>query len=134
MPGAGQTPLCRRSCGRWPWRSRWCSAPGTRPCRCAPSLNIRGRRWAPTRPHLAQSAPGCSAGCSACAAERGRAPRQVLLAANLRDAEALLPHFILQLLQLLAVLPRDAAFLSIYESGSSDATGASRCCACTLLL
>lgn len=49
---------------------------------------------------------------------------QVLLAANVRDSEELLPHFILQLVHLLAVLPRGTAFLSIYESGSSDASGA----------
>ena len=49
---------------------------------------------------------------------------QVLLAANVHNNEELLPHFILQLSHLLSVLPHGTAFLSVYESGSSDASGA----------
>ena len=54
------------------------------------------------------------------------ASSQVLLAANVHNSEELLPHFILQLSHLLSVLPHGTAFLSIYESGSSDASGARR--------
>ena len=39
---------------------------------------------------------------------------------HLHASEATVP---LQVLHLLACLPQDAAFLSIYESGSTDATG-----------
>ena len=48
----------------------------------------------------------------------------VLLASNLHNNEALLPHFALQLLQLLVGLPQGSAYVSIYESGSTDRTGA----------
>ena len=48
---------------------------------------------------------------------------RVLLAANMHNNEDLLPHFTLQLLQLLFVLPRGSAFVSIYESDSKDNTG-----------
>ena len=48
---------------------------------------------------------------------------RVLLAANMRDNEELMPHFLLQTLHTLALLPQDQAFLSIYESGSGDSTG-----------
>lgn len=50
----------------------------------------------------------------------------MLLAANVHNNEDLLPHFILQLSHLLSVLPYGTAFLSVYESGSSDASGARR--------
>lgn len=53
---------------------------------------------------------------------------KVLLAANMRNNEDLLPHFSLQLLQLLAALPHRSAFVSIYESGSTDNTGKHHCC------
>ena len=49
---------------------------------------------------------------------------KVLVAANLHDSGALMPHYTLQLLALLAALPRGSAFLSVYESGSTDDTGA----------
>lgn len=49
---------------------------------------------------------------------------KLLLAANLKDAEALMPHLILQLAALLVYLPPQSAYLSIYESGSADSTGA----------
>ena len=48
---------------------------------------------------------------------------KVLLAANMHNNEDLLPHFTLQLLQLLIALPRGSAFVSIYESDSKDNTG-----------
>jgi len=48
---------------------------------------------------------------------------KVLVAANLHDSAALMPHYTLQLLALLAALPRGSAFLSVYESGSTDDTG-----------
>ncbi len=46
-----------------------------------------------------------------------------LVAANMHNNEEVLPHFILQLIHLFAVLPPETAFLSIYESGSKDSTG-----------
>ena len=49
--------------------------------------------------------------------------KMVLLAANMNNNEDLLPHFTLQLLHLLASIPLGNAFLSIYESGSTDGTG-----------
>lgn len=49
--------------------------------------------------------------------------RKVLLAANMHNNEDLLPHFTLQLLHFLTTAPSDSAFLSIYESGSTDTTG-----------
>ncbi|BDA43762.1 Alpha-1,3-mannosyltransferase CMT1 [Coccomyxa sp. Obi] len=47
-----------------------------------------------------------------------------LIAANMHNNEEVLPHFIIQLVHLFAVLPPETAFLSIYESGSTDSTGA----------
>ena len=49
--------------------------------------------------------------------------KKVLLAANMHNNEDLLPHFTLQMLDLLSKLPLGSAFLSIYESGSTDSTG-----------
>ena len=48
----------------------------------------------------------------------------VLVAADVSNAERVAPHLIVQAAHLLALLPREQAFLSIYESGSSadDAT------------
>ena len=51
------------------------------------------------------------------------ATKRVLLAANMHDNEELLPHYVAQLIHVLALLPPGSAFLSIYESGSTDATG-----------
>jgi Cryptococcal mannosyltransferase 1 len=48
---------------------------------------------------------------------------QLLVAANLRDSEALMPHLILQLVALLVYFPQQTVYLSVYESGSRDATG-----------
>jgi hypothetical protein len=41
-------------------------------------------------------------------------------ASNLRDNSEQMPHFTLSLLQTLLRLPREAAFVSIYESNSND--------------
>ena len=41
----------------------------------------------------------------------------------MHNNEEVLPHFILQLIHLFAVLPPETAFLSVYESGSTDSTG-----------
>ena len=49
------------------------------------------------------------------------------MAANMHNNEEVLPHFILQLIHLFAVLPPETAFLSIYESGSKDSTGGLSC-------
>lgn len=58
----------------------------------------------------------------------------MLIAANLHNSAALMAQYSLQLLALLAVRPPGSAFLSIYESGSSDATGAlARWCAASSL-
>lgn len=46
-----------------------------------------------------------------------------LLAANFRNNEGLLPHVIVQLWHLLAILPQGSVFVSVYESGSEDSTG-----------
>ena len=50
--------------------------------------------------------------------------KRIFLAANLKDNEELMPHFILQLLLSIAAMHRDAVFISVYESGSTDLTGA----------
>lgn len=49
--------------------------------------------------------------------------RKYLIAANFRNNEELLPHVIVQIWHLLAILPQGSTFLSIYESDSSDSTG-----------
>ena len=49
---------------------------------------------------------------------------RLLLANNLHNNEALMPHYISQMLRLLALLPPGSAYVSIYESGSKDQTGA----------
>lgn len=49
--------------------------------------------------------------------------QKYLIAANFRNNEDLLPHVIVQLWHLLAILPQGSAFVSIYESGSIDSTG-----------
>lgn len=41
----------------------------------------------------------------------------------MHNNEDVLPHFIIQLVHLFAVLPPETAFLSVYESGSTDSTG-----------
>lgn len=48
---------------------------------------------------------------------------KILVAANMHNNEDLLPHFTLQMLELLLSHPSGSAFLSIYESGSTDSTG-----------
>ena len=48
--------------------------------------------------------------------------KRIFLAANLKDNEELMPHFILQLLLSIAAIQRDAVFISVYESGSTDLT------------
>ena len=48
---------------------------------------------------------------------------RLFLASNLHNNEALLPHYTLQLLQLLVGLSQGSAYVSIYESGSTDRTG-----------
>lgn len=49
--------------------------------------------------------------------------QRILLASNLHNNEELLPHYILQLLQLIVNLPAGSSYVSIYESGSTDQTG-----------
>ena len=49
--------------------------------------------------------------------------QKYLIAANFRNNEDLLPHLIVQLWHLLAILPQGSAFVSVYESGSTDSTG-----------
>lgn len=57
-------------------------------------------------------------------------PQQsVLLAGLLTSNEALMPQYILQLLEYLAAKPAESVFVSIYESGSTDRTGMSLACA-----
>ena len=57
---------------------------------------------------------------------RVSASHRVLLAANMHNNEELLPHYLAQLIHVLSLLPPGSAFLSIYESGSTDATGGQR--------
>lgn len=49
--------------------------------------------------------------------------KRVLIVSNLKDNAALLPHYMLQLLLAVGSLPEKSVFISIYESGSSDASG-----------
>jgi hypothetical protein len=44
-------------------------------------------------------------------------------AANLRNTAEMLPHFTTQMLFTVTTLPVGQAFVSIYESGSTDTTG-----------
>lgn len=47
---------------------------------------------------------------------------RVFLASNQFDSAAAMPNFILQLLRFAAASPRDAFYVSVYESGSKDTT------------
>ena len=49
--------------------------------------------------------------------------QRIFFASNLHNNEDLLPHYILQLLQLIVRLPVGSSYVSIYESGSTDETG-----------
>lgn len=51
------------------------------------------------------------------------AGQRVFFASNLRDNAPLMPHYITQMLFTVTALPVGNAFVSIYESGSKDATG-----------
>lgn len=72
-----------------------------------------------------QAAP-CCCGCNI-PLRFSRRYGRLLVAANLRDSEALMPHLILQLAALLAHCPPRTVLLSVYESGSRDATGGNAC-------
>ena len=48
----------------------------------------------------------------------------MLIASNMRDNSAKLYHAIQQLLMTVVQIPKDKVFVSIYESGSGDTTGA----------
>ncbi len=50
--------------------------------------------------------------------------KKIFIAANLHNNAALMPHFITQLLLSVVSLTPGDAFVSLYESGSTDATGA----------
>ena len=50
--------------------------------------------------------------------------KKIFIAANLHNNAALMPHFITQLLLSVVSFTPGAAFVSLYESGSTDATGA----------
>ena len=52
------------------------------------------------------------------------AKQQHFVAANMKDNEAVMPHFIYQLMQLVLAAPTPTTyFVSVYESGSRDKTG-----------
>lgn len=51
--------------------------------------------------------------------------QRIFFASNLRDNAPLMPHYITQMLFTVTTLSPGSAFVSIYESGSSDATGRS---------
>ena len=50
--------------------------------------------------------------------------KKIFIAANLHNNAALMPHFITQLLLSVVSFTPGNAFVSLYESGSTDATGA----------
>lgn len=58
--------------------------------------------------------------------------QKYLLAADMNNNEALLPHFMSQLLHFLSVMPQGSVFVSLYESGSTDSTGISHHLAASL--
>ena len=53
----------------------------------------------------------------------GLPKQRTFIAANLKESEDLMPHYVLQLLIAVSLLPKDQAYVSIYESGSHDNTG-----------
>ena len=53
----------------------------------------------------------------------GLPKQRTFIAANLKQVEDLMPHYVLQLLIAVSLLPKDQAYVSIYESGSHDNTG-----------
>ncbi len=54
-------------------------------------------------------------------------PQKVFVAGLLTNTEALMPHYVLQLLEFSVSLPTGSIFVSIYESGSTDSTGDRSC-------
>jgi hypothetical protein len=46
--------------------------------------------------------------------------KRFLVAANFHNSAAVLPNFVLQVLQLVLVLPQQSVAVGVYESGSSD--------------
>ncbi|DBA84575.1 TPA: hypothetical protein ACH3X2_006155 [Trebouxia sp. C0005] len=50
-------------------------------------------------------------------------PQKSFVAGLLTNTEALMPHYVLQLLQFSISLPSGSIFVSMYESGSTDSTG-----------
>jgi hypothetical protein len=54
-------------------------------------------------------------------------PQKVFVAGLLTNTEALMPHYVLQLLEFSVSLPTGSLFVSIYESGSTDSTGDRSC-------
>ena len=54
-------------------------------------------------------------------------PQKVFVAGLLTNTEALMPHYVLQLLEFSVSLPSGSIFVSIYESGSTDSTGDRSC-------
>ena len=58
---------------------------------------------------------------------------RVLLAADIINSAPLMPHFLIQMLLTIVKLAPGAVYVSIYESGSTDATGAPLLCNCALL-
>ena len=53
----------------------------------------------------------------------GLPKQRTFIAANLKEVEDLMPHYVLQLLIAVSLLPKGQAYVSIYESGSHDNTG-----------
>ena len=53
----------------------------------------------------------------------GLPKQRTFIAANLKEVEDLMPHYVLQLLIAVSLLPKGQAYVSIYESGSHDSTG-----------
>ena len=53
--------------------------------------------------------------------------QRTFIAANLKEVGELMPHYVLQLLIAVSLMPEGKAYVSIHESGSHDSTGIGIC-------
>ena len=53
---------------------------------------------------------------------------KVLLAANFKNNQDVMPHIIREIWMLSSILPLDSLYVSVYESGSSDERTGKPCC------
>lgn len=94
------------------------------------SRNVHQNATTDARLRAALQHPSNNAPAKLCQWLKGDVPaastspqQSVLLAGLLTSNEALMPHYILQLLEFVAAKPADSVFVSLYESGSTDRTG-----------